>query len=301
MAWHPFRNFGLKVAALGLGSLLWFTVTGERVERKVTRVPIYYRNVPPSLEITDQPDSVDVSVRGRYTDISRLQDIAVTADLGASGPGANVLPLRVDQVTVPRYVEVVQIDPGTVTVWLERSDAMSVPVRPNVDGEPAPGFRVKEVLVEPARVTIVGPQSRLKPTTVAVTERISIEGRSGPTFEQVVTVGVGDAQLRLQEPMTARVTVVIEPEPLERAFDDRPVGLGNLAAGREAEADPATVTVVLHGQPGALEAVDPERILAHVDLAGLGLGVHTLEVRVNPPPGLEVAAIAPATVTVRIR
>ena len=35
MAWHPFRNLGLKTAALALGTLLWFAVSGEEVERLV--------------------------------------------------------------------------------------------------------------------------------------------------------------------------------------------------------------------------------------------------------------------------
>lgn len=300
MAWHPFRNVGLKLAALGLGSLLWFTVTGEQVERKVTRVPIVYRNLPASLEITDQPDSVDVSVRGRYADISRIQDIAIVADLGGAVPGANVLPLRIDQVTVPQAVDVIQVDPGTVTVWLERSDVADVAIRPNTDGDPAPGFRVRETLVEPAVVRIVGPQSQVKPTTVAVTERISLDGRR-ETFTQFVSVGVSDAQLRLQQPVTARVTVVIEPEPGERPFEGLTVGLANLAADRRADAEPAVVTVVLRGQEAAFEALDASRLMPRVDLAGLGPGQHTLDVIVNPPPDFEVAAIVPATVTVRVR
>lgn len=301
MAWHPFRNVGLKVAALGLGSLLWFTVTGEQVERKVTRVPIVYRNLPASLEITDQPDSVDVSIRGRYADISRIQEISIVADLGASGPGANVLPLRVDQVNVPQGVQVVQVDPGTVTVYLERADVARVPIEPNVQGEPAAGFRLGEVLVEPATVEIVGPLSRLKRTTTAVTERLSVDGRGAGSFSQVVSVGVGDAQLRLRQPTTARVTVTIEPEPRERQFENLAVGLGNLPAGREAEADPASVVVVLRGQPEALAAVDAALVRPHVDLSGLEPGEHTLDVKVNPPAPFEVAAIVPATVTVRVR
>jgi YbbR domain-containing protein len=300
MAWRPFRNVGLKMTAVALGALLWFTVSGERVERKVPRVPIYYRNLPASLEITEQPDSVDVSVRGKYADVSRIQDIAITADLGGAGQGANVLPLRVDQVTVPPGVEVMQIDPGTVTVWLERSDVLNVPIRPNLDGEPAPGYRVREYLVEPAVVTIVGPQSRLKPTTIAVTERISIEGAM-ETLVQVVSVGVGDAQLRLQDPITARVTVFIEPEPIERTLGAVPVSFSNLAAGRRSEAAPATVAVVLRGPKDRLDGLDRSRVTAHVDLNGLRSGTHTLAVRVNAPPGFEVIRTSPAIVSVSVR
>ena len=38
MAWHPLRNLGLKLAALALGTALWFTVSGPQVERNVTGV-----------------------------------------------------------------------------------------------------------------------------------------------------------------------------------------------------------------------------------------------------------------------
>ena len=53
MAWHPFRNFGLKLVALLLGALLWFTVSGQQAERTVPGVPVVYRNKPAGLEITD--------------------------------------------------------------------------------------------------------------------------------------------------------------------------------------------------------------------------------------------------------
>ena len=49
MAWHPFRNLGLKMAALVLGTMLWFTVSGQQVERRLS-VAVFYRNLPASLE-----------------------------------------------------------------------------------------------------------------------------------------------------------------------------------------------------------------------------------------------------------
>ena len=71
MAWHPFRNLGLKVAALGLGTLLWFAISGQQVERTVSRVPVVYRNVPTGLQITgDLTEAVTVHVRGSENQIS---------------------------------------------------------------------------------------------------------------------------------------------------------------------------------------------------------------------------------------
>ena len=42
MAWHPFRNAGLKVVALAMGALLWFTVSGQQAERPVPDVGVVF-------------------------------------------------------------------------------------------------------------------------------------------------------------------------------------------------------------------------------------------------------------------
>jgi YbbR domain-containing protein len=302
MAWHPLRNFGLKFAALALGILLWLTVTGELVERKVTRVPIFYRNLGSGLEITDQPESVDVSIRGNQGLIGALQagEISVMVDLQGRGPGANVFLLQAAHVNVPIGIEVTHIDPASLQVWLEREVSAPVPVRPMLEGEPAAGYVVKQMLVEPASVVLVGPESRLKTGTEAVTERVRIDGATA-SVNAVVNVAVEDSQLHLREPQTARVTVVIERAPIERVYQNRGVQFRNLARGRRAEAAPATVAIALRGTADAFKALDPGRIVPYVDVAGQGPGRYNLQVRVDLGREFVVAAITPPTIAVRIR
>ena len=95
MAWHPFRNFGLKAAALALGTLLWFTVSSDEVERLV-HVPLDNRNLPAGFEITEQPESVEVRLRGSTTEIANLQDgqVSVVADLSGVGEGNQMVVLE---------------------------------------------------------------------------------------------------------------------------------------------------------------------------------------------------------------
>ena len=58
MAYHPFRHLGLKVLAIILASVLWFTVAGEHVVERSLRVPLAVRNLPTTLEIVgDLPGS----------------------------------------------------------------------------------------------------------------------------------------------------------------------------------------------------------------------------------------------------
>lgn len=212
MAWHPFRNPGLKTLALALGVLLWFTISGHEIERRIS-VPVTYRNVPAQLELTgEQTDRVTVHVRGDDSVVSALTEgsLRVIVDLEGSRSGSNPMPLRTDHVTVPARVEVMQIDPGTVTVTLERAGQITVPVRPTIEGQPAPGYVVRAITVEPDRVTIAGPESRLTGAISVVTERVLLEGRTGRVVQEV-GVGVNNAQLRVHSPRTVRVTVQIDP------------------------------------------------------------------------------------------
>lgn len=214
MAWRPFRNAGLKIAALALGSMLWFSLNGQQIEKRL-RAAVSYGNIHTGLEMTgDQVDTVDVRVRGGANAISGLgaNPLQIVVDLSTAHEGPNPIILRTDEVVAPADVEVMQIDPGTLTVTLEQSGHLAVQVHPTIEGVPAAGHHVAGLTVEPATVTVEGPESRLKGTVKVVTGPLSVDGRA-TTFSQDVTVGVDDAQLRLPEPRSVRVTVRIDPGP----------------------------------------------------------------------------------------
>jgi YbbR domain-containing protein len=220
MAWHPFRNIGLKVAATAVGSLLWFTVTGRQIERRVP-VSVSYSNIPAGFEMTgDQLDDATVRVRGGDTAVSALGpgNLHVIVDLIDAHAGVNLIPLRTDQVAAPLDVEVLQLEPSSLTVTLEKAGRQQVEVSPVVEGQPAAGYAIASITVEPRTVSVVGPVSRLGHEPSVVTERISIAGRSGTVTENV-NVGVSDSQLRLGDTRSVRVTV-----RLERQDSARPAG-----------------------------------------------------------------------------
>ena len=213
MAWHPFRNIGLKVAALGLGTLVWFTVSGPRVERSISGVPVIYRNVPASLEISDQTEEASAHVRGTDSQIRRLQpgDLVVEIDLAGERPGLVVLPLRTDQVTVPFGIEVTEVSPGAVTLTLEESASVRGSGPPDDRRQACAGLRRRGDEGRTARrsPSSARPAVSRRPRP-PITQRVSIEG-ARDTVTQIVTVGVIDPGLRLKDPRTARVTVPIEP------------------------------------------------------------------------------------------
>lgn len=210
MAWHPFRNIGLKVVASGLAVLLWLVVGSDFFVERSVRVPLVFRNVPETLEIAPgAPDSVEVHLRGRSSQLTGDQgEVLMSVDLSDATAGSRVYHLRTDQVTSPFGVEVTQVFPASVMLTLEETGRRIVSVRATVEGEPAEGFVVKSVQVDPTEVEVVGPLRALKELKQAITETVMITGASA-NVTRMVSIGVADASVRLREPRNARVTVVI--------------------------------------------------------------------------------------------
>ncbi len=303
MAVHPFRHLGLKVLAIALASLLWFTVAGEHVVERSLRVPLEFRNIPNDLEIVgNAPDNVDVRVRGSSALLSRVQagEIVAVLDLSTARTGSRLFHIRSDEVRAPFGIEVAQVVPPTISIEVEKSAQRKVPVVPATQGEPAPGFVAGRVSAEPATVDIVGPDTRVRQIAEATTEPVSIAGARS-RVRDVVTVGVADSSVRLLLPQSATVIVEVAPAPVERSVPDVPVRWRNLGTGLRAQIAPSLVRVSVRGGRDALASVRNDSVQSFVDLAGLGTGRYNLRVQVDPAESFGVTAVDPAVVSVTIR
>jgi hypothetical protein len=121
----PFRHFGLKLASVGLATLLWMVVAGEETVERGLRVPLEFQQIPEGLELQGEPLTlVDVRVRGSSGALSRMSaaDVVAVLDLRSARPGYRLFQLTPEQVRVPFGVEVLQVNPPTVASrWCSRT------------------------------------------------------------------------------------------------------------------------------------------------------------------------------------
>lgn len=298
----PFGHLGLKVLSVAFAVLLWLFVSGDETVERGLRVPLEFQQFPGGLEMMgDAPSLVDVRVRGASSALSRLGpgDIVAQLDLKSAVVGRRLFQITPEQVRTPFGVQVVQVTPPSIALVFEPQITKQVPVAPSLEGDPAPGFVVGQVLAAPASVEVVGPESAVARVTEAVTEAISVAGARA-TVSDTVSVGFIDPAVRLKTPRLAQISVEIVPGPVERTVRERPVHLMNVGANLVVRAVPSTVDVVVRGSRDGVNRVDGASVTASVDLAGLGAGSYTLPVRVENPPLTGVARILPATVQVSI-
>jgi len=299
----PFRNVGLKLLSVGIGVLLWMSVSGEETVERGLRAPLELQQFPAGLEIQGEaPSTVDVRVRGTSGALSRVSagDIVAVIDLHGVRAGNRLFAMTPEQVRSPYGVEVVQVTPSTIALALENSLTREVPVAPSVEGSPAAGYVVVgKPVVTPDRVEIVGPETAVKRAVEAVTETISVAGLHDSLREDV-TVGLIDPSLRLKTQRMVTVVVTIAPGPMERTIRGLPIRLRNLGPRLAAQAVPAVVDVGVRGSRDSINKIDAEDVAAYVDVNGLGEGEYMLAVHADTPERAGVTRVEPSTVQVRI-
>ena len=242
---------------------------------------------------------VDVRVRGSSGALNRIAagELVAVLDLRSARAGQRLFHLGGDDVRTPFGVDVVQVNPSTVSMAFEPSGSKTVPVVPTVEGEPADGFVVGTVTAEPSTVEVLGPVSVLSRLTRAITEPVTVNGVSAPVTE-TVNIGVADTAVRLRTPQMARVAVVVSPAPVEWSVGDIAVKPRN-ARGR-VQVVPARVTAWVRGPREAMTS-DGGLFDASVDVEGLKPGDFQVPVSIVAPARVGVVRLEPSEVKVRIR
>jgi YbbR domain-containing protein len=300
MAILRIRYIGLKVVSVILAALLWLLVSGEQTVERALRVPLEFTNLPPQLELVGAPPAVvDVRVRGSSGTLGRVApgELSAVLDVRTARVGDRLFHLTSEDVRAPFGVEVVQVTPASVSLTFEESLSKTVGVTVRIEGEPAQGYTVGGIIVDPPTVAVVGPASALKSLTEAITEPVSVEGASRPVVDDV-TIGLMDPVVRLRQAQNAHVTVSIAAAPDEWVVNEIAVHVKN--GKGNAVVSPNSVTVRARG-PRDAKDVDPTHYSAAIDVTGFPAGQHKVPVRVETPSGIGLLRVEPAEVAVTIR
>jgi YbbR domain-containing protein len=209
------QNLPLKLVSLGLATVLWFVIAGEKTSEMGLSVPVELKNFPKDLELTgDAVNAVEVRLRASPSIIQSLgpQEVSAHVDLSGVVEGEHIVNLTADSIRLPFGVKVVRINPSTLTLNLERTVQKMVPVRARLLGRPAPGYEVAEVTASPPEVRVTGPKSRVQEVEGAFTEPVSVDAAQSDVAENV-NLGVEDPLLRIQGSSRVRVTARISAAP----------------------------------------------------------------------------------------
>lgn len=287
-------------------------VSIQRPALRVQLDKVVNKEVPVRVDIVDttafgydwqEPvvEPMTVTVTGPETQVAQVTTARAEVSMGNAKSqverNQSVTMLNGEGQVVPR----VTANPNLVHVvvpveqWPGRKE---VAVRVNLVGQPAAGYRLSSVRVNPSTVVLLGNADVLTQVPGFVeTEPVSLTDATAEIQRRVqVIVPQGVTVL---EGTAVDVTVSITAIEGGTTVQQRPVIQG-LGPGLEATVALDTIEVILSGPLPSLEALGPDDVFVLVDLTGLLPGNHIVTPRVVVPTGIRAAGVIPETIEVVI-
>ena len=184
-------NFGLKVLAVVIAVGLW--VAGHRDVERAVEVPVEFRNIPSDLMVMDnRVDYVILRLTGPRTLVSTLDagDLRLALDLAGAKPGSLSYPLGPNAFSIPRGVTIARITPPVVHLQLEPVLRRVLPVTVRFVNKPPAGQKIAETLVEPERVSVLGPAEEVRRLVSVETVPIDLE-ENRSAIKRIVRLSTG--------------------------------------------------------------------------------------------------------------
>lgn len=299
------RNLGLKFVSLILAVVLWYMAVGRERAEVGINVPLELVNIPKDKVISNQVvDAVNIRVSGSVTLARQVTDrkLRFSLDLSGAIKGPNEFTLRVEQLALPRGLEVTRLAPAKVTVELEDLVVKNVSLLPVIMGEPPAGYIIDDITLEPKSVAVRGPESVVRNLDILWTEPVEVT-----RFKEPVTVKTRPAlpqvSLSLVEPVEIKAQLGIIEKTIIQEFKDVPVdAFGEQAADIAFSLNPKTVDLVIKGPVNTMpDLMIGENLTARINLAGLAQGRHERMVIVSVPPKFEILKVEPRLIGIEIK
>lgn len=294
------QNWGLKVISLILAIGFWFYVVGEESVEFTKTIPIEVMAPNDRLSIVKRSTSfLEATFQSPRHLVSALSSANITARhkiQGAEKSGDYSFNVQASDFSLPAAeIRITKIFPPYITVTLDEVIVKKLPIKVDLAGDPAFGYRVDEKTIDldPNAVLVEGPKAMLEKMDTIKTEPIQLVGRVR-SFRRTVRIHqglefkiVGDGITEVQIPIIAEVT--------ERELKDVPVkALGVPSGDHRAELKAGDIPITLAGPKSVLEQVAPQDILAYVDVDGLEEGTYELPVKLVLPRDVILKGDLPA-------
>lgn len=264
-------------------------------------IPISSEKVPKGLIVTDIPlKGIEVRVRGLKSMVRTLSHLKIRYRINLSKVkiGLNVIPIRKARFPFPKGISILYINPGIITVRVEKEIEKNLPVQISLIGKPAKGFAVVRTKVEPASVILRGDLATLGPMNKVSTKRIDITGLSA-SFKKKAALNLKESLRRVDSSEIILARVVICERVVDKIFNHVPV------VGKQTpyvyRIMPPTIMIRVKGPSNLIEKLSEDSgIQAYIDLEGLKPGKYKKRATITLPVKTTLIDAKPETFRINI-
>ena len=260
----------VKVLCLIVAISLYLFHQASLTEKRSFVIPLQVIEDGSVIHTGDYTSTVTVSIRANTEQISSVHSNELQAYVNLNNiakSGEYNLPVKInvsDEILAFDPFEI-KVKPEYIKIKVEPKDLKYVPVEPSVVGEPAHGYEIKSITVNPRELEVTGPLSIVENTGRIYTEKVDVEGL---TKKQSFEVGYKTLNKLLSVADEGKIEIVvsIEPADMERVIQNIEVNITGLNEKFFLENDIPGVTVTLEGTVPVLENYVPGKRFVSLDL-----------------------------------
>ncbi len=209
------RNWELKLLSLLLAIILWIVLIPEEktFAEKTLSLNLELVNLPQDVEVVEKSDTtINLKVRARKRVINELTpaDFSAELDMSKASIYQEEYPIDASMIKAPPGVEIVSFSPVYIHVKLEKTKKVEMEVVPTIIGRLPENLRLVKVEVTPSKVTVSGPESKIRPRDKVITSPIDVSTLTDSAVLEVDLI-LPRPELRLLALYPrARVNIVLE-------------------------------------------------------------------------------------------
>lgn len=243
---------------------------------------------------------IEARVKGPVALVKRLKESPLRCEIPLESPQTGMIPIRIasEHIRVPKAIHVVEINPASFFVRIDRLSEKQVPVEPDLLHEPASGYEIGRVTTSPTRVRLAGPAGTLAKITAIETTPIDLAGLTETAHKKTALNLNQFPDIRALDVDLIEVTVEIRETITTKPFTV------DVTATRTQQAvviTPKRIRLLLKGPENALKSLSENGgIRAHVDLGGLKPGRYTRRAVIALPLNTSLVEARPEQFTVEI-
>ncbi len=262
----------LLLLSLAVAALYWAFTVGQERSVKDFSVPLQFVGAAQNQVVTGDilHSRLTVEVRGTPDLLRRVreEDIEAKVDLSHMNLGPQVYEMGSENIRLPSSIELVKVIPATIHFTLDKRVRKSLPLEPNFAGRVPRGLQILSWTIEPAQVTVEGPEGTLAHLGHIQTQPVPVEGRV-QDFDTAVIPIPPDSEISVVDPQTYHLRVRVGEQRAQRSIMPVAISVTGAAPGWTVTVDPPSLKVMVEGPESAVAAMRPSDIEAEINLRGL--------------------------------
>jgi YbbR domain-containing protein len=282
---------------LVVGGLLFY----EGQDEATLCVPVRFEDLPHDLiTVRNTPLVLEACLKGPSRVLKGIKDsqLYCKVDLSMAKPGPLFVKVSPKMIKVPWRVSVLETDPASFTITVDRRMDKIVPIVADLNKDPAPGYMIPSVVATPCTIRLTGPMSVLEEISAVRTTPVDVGGLTETVKKKVALNLDHKPHVKAIGESLVEIEIVVEQKMTEKWLD---IAVQATSSKYKYVITPDRIEILLGGPVHTLEKLTQgDGVEVYVDLEGLVPGTYVRPAVIKPPLNTTLIEAKPEVFTVKV-